>query len=417
MRMKRERPPIADAPVPAPPAGTADVLMDEAARTSRILDTVHELFTSWGYDEAIPPTFERLDTLVSGGIRPEWMVRFSDPSGDPLALRPDFTTQIARIAATRLRDRPKPLRLFYAGSVVRRTQPTLGRRTEFIQAGVELLGSGRADADGEVVAVAIDALLRVGIDDVQIHLGQSGYVRGLVEAAGLTDIEAADLREQLDRRDREGLAERVAELGLAERTADRILGCLDLCGGPEVLDRADHGIENRPSAEALRNLADVYEAVCDHGHGDRVVIDLAEVRGLGYYTGLMIEGFSRSLATPLLEGGRYDNLVERFGDACPAVGCALDVPRIASILAAHGVASPPVDVLVRYETDARRRALELAASLRVDGRRIELEVADRTAEESAAYARARGIAELRIVEPERMRILDVASGAVRGGPS
>jgi len=413
--MKRERPTVAERTAPTTPSGTADVLLKDAARMSAIGTAVRGVFGSWGYDEAIPPTYERYETLLAGGIHPDWMLRFADPGGDALALRPDFTTQIARIVATRLRDQPMPLRLFYVGSVVRRPRPSTGRRAEFAQAGIELVGSQEAEADAEVVAVAIDALLRLGIDDVQIHLGQSGFFRGLLQSAALSEPDAADLRKLLDRRDREALARRVADLGLTEPIAERILDCLELCGGPEILDRAAVSADNRTSANALRNLSDVYEAVCDHGHRDRVVIDLAEARGLGYYTGLMIEGFSRSLAMPILEGGRYDDLIERFGDPRAAVGCALDMPRIASVLASRTVSPAPVDVLVRYEPAARQRAIELAAMLRAEGRRVELEVTDRTDEETAAYARERGIAELRIVEPDRTRILDVTSGAIRGG--
>ena len=415
MRMKRERPTVAESAAPMTPSGTADVLLEDAVRMSAIGAAVRRSFASWGYGEAIPPIFERFETLLAGGIHPDWMIRFADPSGSALALRSDFTTQIARIVATRLRDQPKPLRLFYVGPVVRRPRPSVGRRAEFVQAGIELLGSREADADAEVVAVAIDALLRLGIDDVLIHLGQSAFFGGLVQAASLSEPDAAGLRDLLDRRDREALARRVADLGLDEAVGERILECLELCGGPEILDRAEAATSNRESASALRNLADVYEAVCDHGHQDRVAIDLGEVRGLGYYTGLMIEGFSRSLSAPILEGGRYDDLVERFGDPCPAVGCALDVPRIASILAARDARTAPVDVLVHYQAAARRQAIGLASSLREEGARVELDVADRTLEETAAYARTRGIAELRVVETDRTRILDVTSGVIRGG--
>ena len=266
MRMKRERPTDENWAAPTTPSGTADVLLEDAARISTIGTAARRLFTSWGYDEVIPPICERFETLLAGGIHPDWMIRFADPGGDALALRPDFTTQIARIVATRLRDQPKPLRLFYIGSVVRRPRPSAARRAEFVQAGIELVGSRNATADAEVVAVAIDALLRLGIDDVLIHLGHSAFFRGLVQSASLSEPDAAGLRDLLDRRDREALARRVADLGLDEPVAQRILGCLELCGGPEILDRAGAAASDDESANALRNLADIFEAVCDHGH-------------------------------------------------------------------------------------------------------------------------------------------------------
>jgi len=413
--MQRERSTAAERTAPTTPSGTADILLDDAARTSSIGAAMRQLFGSWGYGEVIPPIFERVETLLAGGIHPDWMVRFADPGGDALALRPDFTTQIARVVATRLREQPKPLRLFYVGSVVRRPKPSVGRRAEFAQAGIELVGSSEPTADAEVVAIAIEALTGLGIDDVQVHLGQSAFLRGIIETTRLLDADVRGIEELLDRRDRAALERRLADLALPARCAQRILACLELCGGDDILDRAATLVDSRTSEAALANLAHVCATLRDYGLEDRIVIDLAEVRGLGYYTGLMIEGFSRSLAAPILEGGRYDDLVGRFGHPCPAIGCALDVARIASVLASREAPPPRVDALVRYRPQQRAHAFALAASLRTQGRCVELEVADRTEAEATAYARRRGIVEVQTVGADGTRIVDVASDTVGGG--
>jgi ATP phosphoribosyltransferase regulatory subunit len=416
--MQRERLTGAEQIAPMTPPGTVDVLLDDAVRKSAIESSFRELFASWGYGEVIPPIFERYENLLAGGIRPEWMYRFTDAGGEILALRPDLTTQVARIVATRLREQPKPLRLFYIGNVVRQPKSSMGGRAEFSQAGVELVGSGEPTADAEVVAIAIEALLRLDVDDFQVHVGQSAFFRGIVEETSMTEAEATGIRERLDRRDREALDRYLKELDLPDERARLVRACLDLCGGEEVLGRAGALVDSRTSKDAIANLAEVYLALVDYGLDDRVVIDLAEVRGLGYYTGMMVEGFSRSLSVPILEGGRYDNLVERFGDPCPAVGCALDLPRIGTILKARGATLPvTADVLVRYRAPLRSQAYALAATLRTDGRRVESEIAERDEDEAMAYARRRGIPELITVEADGARTVDVELEDPRRGES
>jgi len=402
---------------PLTPSGATDVLLDDAARMSAIEWSLRGLFGAWGYAEVIPPIFERYETLVAGGIHPDWVYRFADPSGEVLALRPDLTTQVARVVATRLRGQPKPLRLFYIGNVVRRPKPSKGQRMEFSQGGIELIGSSEPAADAEVVALAIEALLRLGIDDFQVNLGQSDFFRGIVEGTSLTESQIATIRERLDRKDKGALEHFLSDLELPDGRSRWIVECLNLCGGEEILDRSFELVDSATSKAAVENLGEIYRILEDYHLTDRVIIDLAEVRGLGYYTGMMIEGFSRSVSTTILEGGRYDKLVEKFGYPCPAVGCALDIPRLGSILQ-KGESSQPsaVDALVRFRPPQRREAYALAAALRTGGQRVELEVTDRDEEEAIAYARQKKIKQLITVEAAGTRIREVTpndSGEVR----
>jgi ATP phosphoribosyltransferase regulatory subunit len=415
-QMQRDRLDQVERLAPTTPSGATDVMLDDAVRKSALESSLRRQFESWGYAEVVPPIFERYETLLAGGIRPEWVYRFTDPSGEVLALRPDLTTQVARVVATRLREQPKPLRLFYVGSVIRRPKPSKGLRTEFSQAGIELVGSSEPMADAEVVAIAIEALLQLGVEDFQIHLGQSAFFRGIVEETRLLEAEIVGVKELLDRRDRQALERFLSSLDLAFEQRRAILECLDLCGREEVLDRSYALVDNQTSKAAAENLAEIYQALTDCALADRVVIDLAEVRGLDYYTGMMIEGFTRSLSVPILEGGRYDNLIGKFGYICPAVGCAFDVSRVAAI-SAGGTSSPrpTAEVLVRMQVSQRKAAYALAATLRSEGRRVELEVMNRDEEAALTYAQQRGIAQLITVEDSGTRSLDVATRESRGG--
>ena len=388
------------------PAGVTDILLDDAQLKSHIEASLREVFEAWGYVEAITPMFECYEVLLAGGIDPEWMYKFSDPGGGILALRPDLTTPIARVVATRLREAPKPLRLYYIENVFRRPDPKRGKRAELSQAGIELVGASEPAADAEVIAVAIEALQRLGIDDFQLNLGQIGFFQGVIEETALSEPEITVIKERLDRRDRQELARFLQARELSDDKKRSILEILTLCGGEEVIERASGLADNRTSEVALENLAEIYRILDDYHLAGRVVIDLAEVRGFGYYTGLMFEGFSRSLGSSILKGGRYDDLIAKFGYPCPAVGCAFDVDRIRIIVQKEKLAAlPKVDALVRFSREHRSEAYELAKLLRAQGKRVELEVIDRSEDEAVAYPREKGMAELIVLEEGEKRVL------------
>jgi len=388
------------------PAGVTDILLDDAQLKHHVESSLREVIEAWGYVEAITPMFECYEVLLAGGIDPEWMYKFSDPGGGIIALRPDLTTPIARVVATRLREAPKPLRLYYIENVFRRPDPKRGKQAELSQAGIELVGSSQPAADAEVVATAIEALQQLGIDDFQLNLGQIGFFQGIVEDTTLSEAEITVIKERLDRRDREELTRFLQARDLPEGKERLILEILTLCGGEEVIERASGLADNKTSEAALENLAEIYRILDDYHLADRVVIDLAEVRGFGYYTGLMFEGFSRSLGSSILKGGRYDDLIAKFGYPCPAVGCAFDIDRIRIIVQKEKlVALPKVDALVRFSREHRSEAYELAKTLRVQGKRAELEVIDRSEEEAVAYARQKGMTELIVLEEGGKRIV------------
>jgi len=388
------------------PAGVTDILLDDAQLKHHVESSLREVFEAWGYVEVVTPTFECYEIPIAGGIDPEWMYKFSDPDGGILALRPDLTTPIARAVATRLREAPKPLRLYYIQNVFRRPEPKRGKRAELSQAGIELVGASQPAADAEVIAAAIEALQQLGIDDFQLNLGQIGFFQGVIEDTALSEPEIAVIKERLDRRDREELTRFLQARDLPESKERLILDILTLCGGEEIIERALTLADNETSEAALENLAEIYRILNDYHLAERVVIDLAEVRGFGYYTGLMFEGFSRSLGSSILKGGRYDDLIAKFGYPCPAVGCAFDIDRIRTIVQKEKLpALAKVDALVRFSREHRGEAYELAKTLRARGKRAELEVTDRSEEEAVAYARQKGMTELIVLDAGAKRVV------------
>ena len=396
------------------PWGCVDRLPGDARRMTRIEDRFRDTIEAWGYDEVITPVFEPCDAMVSGGIDPAWLFRFAGPDGEMVALRPDLTTPIARVVSTRMREATRPLRFYYAETVFRRPEPSRGRAAELRQAGIELVGSDRPDADAEAVAAAIEMLRAIGPRGFQLNLGQIGFFEGLIHGERLSAAEVGRIRDQLDRKDRDGLARTLASGGLPASKRRLIEEVLSLIGGEEILDRAIDLADNDASELAARRLKAVYEILADFGLADAVVIDLTEVRGFGYYTGLMFEGFAKGAGAAILSGGRYDNLIGRFGGPCPAVGWALDLDRVLSLVRNdRRFGPPPRDVLVRFAPSQRGEAYRTAQRMRREGRRVELEIEDRSEGEAIEYAAREGIGEVLEVGPDGARPVSPQERIVR----
>ncbi len=320
--------------VTALPEGVTDLVGDEARRTRELEHKLRALFLSRRYEEVITPTFERQDAL-GVGLGEEArrrMYSLFDESGTPLALRPDVTTSVARLAASRLRARPRPLRLFYAQSVFRRERLYEGRPREFRQAGVELIGARGPAADLEALALADAALRAAGITRHELHLGHIGFARGCLRAAGIPAEREAEALALVDRKDVLALTALVTALGVPAKAARPLLALPTLLGD-DALRRAKRIAPDAESRGAVAHLADLVRRArkASPALGDRLVVDLSEVRGMDYYTGIMFEGLVPGFGAPLLLGGRYDGLVAQFGGSDPAVGFALVVERVRAL--------------------------------------------------------------------------------------
>ncbi len=312
------------------PEGVTDLVGDEAVATRAIEERFRALCVRRGYGEVITPTFEFMESL-GVGLGPEAksaMYQLFDESGRALALRADVTTSVARLAASRLRAAPRPLRLFYAQNVFRRERLYEGRPREFRQVGVELIGAAGPEADLEALMLAHDALLELGVVDAQLNVGHIGYARGCLRAAGIAPAEQPAILALIDRKDEAALEARLVSLGVKAKERAPLLALPTLYGRADALDRAAKLAPDPESRAAVRWLRTLARAAALDGFGDRLLLDLSEVRGMDYYTGVTFEGYAPGLGASLLSGGRYDRLVAQFGHEDPAVGWAIVVERV-----------------------------------------------------------------------------------------
>lgn len=310
----------------ATPPGALDLTGDAVRRRRALQRAAGTVLEQGGYQELIPPTFEYEDVFLRAGgpAIAERLLRFPDRDGRILALRYDFTSSIARVAATTLAAATLPLRLSYSGKVYRQEPERGGRPRETFQVGAELLGAGGLPSDVEVVRLTLALIRAAGLQDFQINVGHAGVLAPGLRA--LEDPVRAEVRRWIDRKDRGSLTR-----ALAGREGD----ARSLASLPFVIGRRDalEAVLERAPADSLvglRSLVELDDAL-DPEERAHVVYDLGEVRGLDYYTGIHFEVYVAGAGRAAGAGGRYDELMGRFGRPMPAVGVSLDLDTIAEV--------------------------------------------------------------------------------------
>ncbi len=305
---------------PIPP-GTRAVLPEEMRELRAIGDRMRACFERAGYGEVHTPALEYEDVLRRGEERAAGArYRTFDENGAVLALRSDMTIPIARVVATRYADADPPLRFSYLARAWRATDRGVGEPREFLQGGLELIGVPGAEGEAEVVALAIAALDEAGLRRHRVGVGDGALYRSLLTSFGVPEEAHLPMLESLSRRDLVDLEGKVDALGLPASERDLLVALPQLRGGREVLDRAD--------TAGLDGLRALHDLLAERGVAERVIFDLGLVRELGYYTGSVFEVYDPAVGFTLGGGGRYDELIGRFGRDLPACGLALDVQRV-----------------------------------------------------------------------------------------
>jgi ATP phosphoribosyltransferase regulatory subunit len=304
------------------PSGTRDVLPDEMRELRAINAALHGVFEGAGYGELYTPAleYESVDRMAGG----QGVYRmFDESTGEMLALRSDMTVPIARVVGTRYATADVPLRFSYFAHAYRAVRPQRGQPREFLQAGIELVGSPAPQGTAEALTVLCRGLDAVGLRDYRIGVGDASLFPALLAALDVPEETRARMLRELVERDYVGLEHEASALGVR----DEVLRVAQLRGGPAVLD-APAG----PVADACEGLRAVH-GLLEPDVASRVIFDLGLVRDLDYYTGAVFEVYDPALGAPIGGGGRYDDLLGKFGRPLPAVGFALGIDRLHIALA------------------------------------------------------------------------------------
>lgn len=318
------------------PQGVRDILPDEAARIGEVESSILSVFKSHGFQRVITPLLEYVDVLSLGTNLKDRVLKFIDPAtGGVVAIRPDITPQIARVVATRMRDAELPLKLCYNENVLRYADPRGGKSREVLQIGAEYISCEPSpEADAEMIVTAIEALSGVGLGSFKIDIGDVGFIRAVLARLTISPEERELVKEAVAIKDASSLERVLDQLGPKVSKADRrmLIELTTLYGEEEVLGKALADVKDPEAQAALTNLKAVVDIVAAKGCMDFVTIDLGEVRGFDYYTGMIFEGFASGVGKPILSGGRYDTLLAGYGYACAATGFAFDVEHIVTAL-------------------------------------------------------------------------------------
>jgi ATP phosphoribosyltransferase regulatory subunit len=353
------------------PQGVKDYTPEKAEELRRTEEGLLEEFARWGYRKVITPLFEYLDPL-SIGLGDELkskVMKFVDPSsGDVVALRPDITPQVGRIVATQLKDHTAPLRLCYNGRVVRFEEKSSGKEREIFQAGCELVGLGSAEADAEIIALGIKSLGKSGIKNLVLDIGHTGILRHLLAQTG---EHRKDIEDALKKKDQEALSRAIRKSKAAKPVKDAISALPSMFGGMEVLREAK---KIRSISKYVVELENVISVIGDYQSDCDINIDLAEIRGFNYYTGVTFEILSRDIQSPLVRGGRYDELMGKYGHDAPATGFAVDVESLLSQHRRDGENNQIHFVVIPKKPGLRREAIRLAEWLRSSGFKVVLDL-------------------------------------------
>ena len=380
------------------PGGVQDYLPDECYNKRKVEEKIRNFFFLSGYDEVETPILEYFDVFagIKTSIDQENMFKLIDPEGRILVLRPDITMPIARMVGTKLKDCALPIRLSYLGNVYQYGEIQICKQREVAQAGIELLGVDSAEADAEVIAMAIQMFLNLGLKEFQIDIRQVEFFKAIIKEAVLSDENTEEVHRLIDQKDMLSLERLLKELPISEDVRNLLYKLPQLYGDSSVLNEAMEISRNAEARAAVENIQQVYRILKGYGFQNYISFDLGMVQSFDFYTGIIFRGLTRDLGYPICGGGRYDMLVSEYGCDLPATGFAVGIKRLLIAMEQQGCLEeiPRIDVLLTFTEEDRGKAYRVLQQLKNEGKRVEMFLPLKSAVEPMTYARQKGITQI-----------------------
>lgn len=308
------------------PEGSRDYLFEECDNRRKVERILADLFKENSYRKVITPAIEFFDVFKNENtvVESDEMFKLTDSSGRTTVLRPDNTVPIARMVATRLNKEDFPVRLYYSQNVYVRGKDLNGRPNEIAQSGVELIGDGSFNADIEVISMAVESLKRCNFSSFKIEIGNAAFFKSILDKMDISPRTKADICKLIEGKNYAALGDLLNEIGESRET-QAIRKLPRLFGGASVIEEAKQLYNDADSVNALDYLKSVYNELCKIGLKDYIMLDLGLVNRSNYYTGVVFRGYAEGSGLTVLLGGRYDNLLGKFGMPAAAIGFAVDV--------------------------------------------------------------------------------------------
>ncbi|MDE6846623.1 MAG: ATP phosphoribosyltransferase regulatory subunit [Lachnospiraceae bacterium] len=358
------------------PEGVRDIYGDEKARKTVVERLLHEKIKGYGYRDIQTPTFEFFDVFSKevGTTPSKELYKFFDKDGNTLVLRPDFTPSIARCAAKYFMEENVPIRFCYQGNTFTNTSNLQGKLKEVTQMGAELIGDDSVQADAEMIAMTIEALYHAGLSDFQISVGNLEYFKGICAEAGLDEETELELREYISGKNYFGAEELLERTHVNRKDKEQLLKVSELFGTAAILSEAKKAVSNTRSKNAIDRLEKVYQVLCDYGVEKYVSFDLGMLSKYNYYTGIIFKGYTYGVGDAIVKGGRYDNLLRRFGKKAPAIGFVIVIDDLLAAMNRQGAVISGIESYVKlyYAPTNFKEMLQEAKGLRAAGKNVEL---------------------------------------------
>lgn len=317
------------------PEGTRDLILDECVIKRSIERDIDGMFESWGYKEVITPTVEFYETFnnSSQSLNEEDMYKFFDNRGRILVLRPDMTIPIARVVQTKLKDAQVPLKLRYVSNIFRVHESFGGKRNEFTDCGVELVGLEDTKSDLEVLVLALEALKKLELDNFKLEIGNIGFLKGILNNLDITEVQKETIAQFIEDKNLKSLEDYLSELNIDDDYKTFLNKLPWMFGDKSILNDAKKLAFNENILSNIKYLETLYYELEKLGYGHNVTFDLGMAPRLNYYTGIIFRGYGEGVGNTLLRGGRYDNLIQsEDGTYMPSIGFSIDINSVIPII-------------------------------------------------------------------------------------
>lgn len=395
------------------PEGVHDLVPFDCSLKLDIEKKINKVFKRYGYNNIETPTFEYYEVFSDESVLPEQMYKFFDRDGSILALRADMTPPIARVVATSYKIEDLPLRFCYTGKAFRYNEIYQGKLREFSQAGIELIGVNSEDADAEIIAIAVNSILATGLEDFRIDIGQVDFFKGILEEAGFDENTGIQVQNMIDKKDYIGLEEILEDTKISDNLKNIFLDLPKLVGSIDILKITKELITNNRALAAVEKLESLYTIFQEYGIEKYISFDLGMITHINYYTGIIFRGYTYGTGFSILDGGRYDKLIQKFGVDTPAVGFGIRINEILSAFERQNIKNDTYGqcTLLAYTKEGRKSALAIADELRSTGVDIENSLIGEDITRNIEYATVKKMGGLLyFLDSERVDIINVQTG-------
>ena len=361
------------------PEGVRDIYGREYENIKYVRKTIADVISSYGYTDIQTPSFEYFDVFSKevGTIPSRELYKFFDKENETLALRPDFTPSIARCAAKYFMDETNILRFSYIGSTFQNISSLQGKYSEVTQEGAELIGDETVYGDAEMVSLLIECLLKTGLKNFRISIGEVDYFKGLCREADLSFEDEHELRDYISSKNPIAASKLLESLDISSEMKDKLLMITDTFADHSMLSELAAHAGNELSAKAIERLSRLYDLLKIRGYDKYVAFDLGMLSKYQYYTGIVFKAFALGSGSSIATGGRYDTLLSYFGKNAPAVGFVILPDEVEKLLERQGIEFPGEETISEIFFDPNdpgkyEMALEMADNIRKRGGRAVL---------------------------------------------